>query len=46
MHEIDKQRKLNFQGTVRKMRKQRAFAIQTEEQYEFCYRTLLEYAKQ
>lgn len=45
IHEIDEQKKVNFQGVVRKMRKQRAFAIQTEEQYEFCYRTLLEYAK-
>lgn len=45
IHEIDEQKKVNFQAAVRKMRNQRAFAIQTEEQYEFCYQTLLEYAK-
>jgi tyrosine-protein phosphatase non-receptor type 9 len=46
IHELDKMKKVNLQGTVRKMRKQRAFSVQTEEQYEFCYRTLLEYSKQ
>ena len=45
IHEMDTLKKVNLQGTVRKMRKQRAFAVQTEEQYEFCYQTLLEYAK-
>ncbi len=45
MHELDDQSQTNLQGNVRKMRKQRAFSVQTEEQYEFCYRTLLEYAK-
>lgn len=45
IHELDTLKTVNLQGTVRKMRKQRAFAVQTEEQYEFCYQTLLEYAK-
>ena len=43
--EVDEQKKVNLQAVVRKMRKQRAFSVQTEEQYEFCYRTLLEYAR-
>ncbi len=42
--ELADKRKVNIQGIVRKMRLQRAYSIQTEEQYEFCYRTLLEYA--
>jgi len=45
IHELDEQKKANLQAAVRKMRKQRAYSVQTEEQYEFCYRTLLEYAK-
>jgi len=45
IRELDDLKKVNFQAAVRKMRKQRAFAIQTEEQYEFCYKTILEYAK-
>ena len=46
LHQLDEQSRVNLQGVVRKMRKQRAFSVQTEEQYEFCYRTILEYAKQ
>lgn len=45
IHELDKLKKVNLQATVRKMRKQRAFSVQTEEQYELCYRTLLEYSR-
>ena len=41
--ELDELGKVNYQGMVRKMRKQRAYAVQTDEQYEFGYRTLLEY---
>ncbi|XP_064391171.1 uncharacterized protein LOC135339007 isoform X3 [Halichondria panicea] len=43
--ELADKRRVNLQGIVRRMRLQRAYSIQTEEQYEFCYRTLLEYAK-
>lgn len=45
MCELDQRNKVNIQAVVRKMRQQRAFSVQTEEQYEFCYRTLLEYGK-
>lgn len=44
MRELDKQKSVNYQGVVRQMRKQRAYSVQTEEQYEFGYRSLLEYA--
>lgn len=44
MNELDDRQTVNYQGIVRKMRKQRAYSIQTEDQYEFGYRTLLEYA--
>ena len=44
IHELDEQKKVNLQATVRKMRKQRAYSIQTDEQYEFAYQTLLEYS--
>ena len=43
--ELDKQKSVNYQGAVRQMRKQRAYSVQTEEQYEFGYRTLIEYAR-
>ncbi len=45
MDELADKRRVNLQGIVRKMRLQRAYSVQTEEQYEFCYRTLLEHAK-
>lgn len=45
LHEMEERSRTNLQGVVRKMRKQRAFSVQTEEQYEFCYRTILEHAK-
>lgn len=37
--------RVNLQHCVRLLRQQRAFAIQTDEQYRFCYTTLLEYGK-
>ena len=43
--EIKDQRRVNVQGAVRRLRHQRAYAIQTDEQYEFCYRAVLEYGK-
>lgn len=36
--------KVNVQNCVRLLRQQRAFSIQTDEQYIFCYNTVLEYA--
>ena len=42
LHDVNK---TNVQGAMRKLRHQRAFSIQTDEQYEFCYRTVLEYAR-
>lgn len=36
--------RVNVQQTVRQLRLQRAFAIQTDEQYIFTYQTVLEYA--
>ena len=36
---------VNVQAAVRVLRLQRAFAIQTDEQYAFCYRTVLQYTK-
>lgn len=37
--------KVNIQAAVRNLRLQRAYAIQTDEQYDFCYRTILHYMK-
>ncbi|XP_043933170.1 tyrosine-protein phosphatase non-receptor type 9 isoform X1 [Protopterus annectens] len=36
---------LNVYQTVRRMRTQRAFSIQTSEQYYFCYMAIIEYAQ-
>ena len=36
---------VNVQGAVRALRLQRAYAIQTDEQYDFCYRTILHFMK-
>ena len=36
---------VNVQAAVRNLRLQRAYAIQTDEQYFFCYRTVLQYMK-
>ena len=43
--ELQEQARVNIQGYVRRLRMQRAYCIQTDEQYEFCYRTLLEYGR-
>lgn len=43
--ELKDQRRVNIQGAVRRLRHQRAYAIQTDEQYEFCYRAVMEYGK-
>lgn len=45
MDQIKETGKANIMGTVRKLRSQRACSIQTEDQYEFCYKTILEYGK-
>jgi tyrosine-protein phosphatase non-receptor type 9 len=37
--------KVNLEGIVRKMRCQRAHSIQTPEQYEFCFRAIIEWSK-
>ena len=37
--------RVNIQQCVRNLRQQRAFAIQTDEQYRFCYDTVLEYGR-
>ncbi len=37
---------VNIPSIVREIRGQRAFCIQTEEQYAFCYSVILEYLKQ
>ena len=37
--------RVNIQHCVRLLRQQRAFAIQTDEQYRFCYNTVLEYGQ-
>ena len=38
-------KKTNIQSCVKTLRTQRAFAIQTEDQYHFCYKCILEFAK-
>ena len=43
--ELKDKSRVNLQGVVRRMRLERAYSVQTDEQYEFCYRTVLEYAK-
>ncbi len=43
--ELKDKNRVNLQGVVRRMRMERAYSVQTDEQYEFCYRTVLEYAK-
>ena len=45
MDEFQERGKVNVQGAVRALRLQRAYAIQTDEQYDFCYRTVLQYMK-
>ncbi|XP_033109523.1 tyrosine-protein phosphatase non-receptor type 9-like [Anneissia japonica] len=43
---LEATQKLNIYDTVRKMRRQRAFSIQTPEQYEFCHFAVLERLQQ
>ena len=43
--ELSDKNRVNLQGIVRRMRRERAYSVQTDEQYEFCYRTVLECAK-
>jgi len=38
-------KKVNIQACVKSLRSQRAYSIQTEDQYYFCYKCVLEYAK-
>lgn len=38
-------KKVNIQACVKSLRSQRAFSIQTEDQYHFCYKCVLEFAK-
>lgn len=42
---LDDMGKVNVQGTVRGIRQQRAYAVQTGEQYVFCHSVILEYAQ-
>ena len=43
--EFQEKKAVNVQAAVRSLRLQRAYAIQTDEQYEFCYRTVLQFMK-
>ncbi len=43
--ELHAQQKVNVQGAVRRLRMQRAYAIQIADQYAFCYKPMLEYAQ-
>lgn len=38
-------KRVNIQACVKLLRSQRAYSIQTEDQYYFCYQCVLEYAK-
>lgn len=38
-------KKVNIQACVKSLRAQRAYSIQTEDQYYFCYKCVLEFAK-
>lgn len=46
LRELEATGTVNIQKAVEKIRRQRAFCIQTEEQYAFCYAAVLEYALQ
>lgn len=37
---------MDIKQTVRRMRTQRAFSIQTWDQYYFCYKAVIEYGQQ
>ncbi|XP_065059843.1 tyrosine-protein phosphatase non-receptor type 9-like isoform X2 [Rhopilema esculentum] len=43
LREFDATGTVDIQSTVQRIRRQRALAVQTEEQYAFCYSALLEY---
>ena len=43
LRELDATGSVDIQNTVQRIRRQRAFAVQTEEQYAFCYTAVLEY---
>ena len=45
LQQLDATGKVNVEGIVRKMRCQRAFSIQTPEQYEFCFKAIIEASK-
>lgn len=45
IHMIDDIFKVNIVEVVKRIRRQRAYAIQTGEQYLFCYAVILEYAQ-
>ncbi|OCT89431.1 tyrosine-protein phosphatase non-receptor type 9 [Xenopus laevis] len=44
LSQLDNVGTVNIQETVQRMRRQRAFSIQTPEQYYFCYTSVLEYS--
>lgn len=44
-HQLTDTGRVNIFGTVKKIRSQRAFSIQTVDQYIFCHTALLEYAE-
>lgn len=44
-HQLTDTGRVNIFGTVKKIRSQRAFSIQTVDQYIFCHKALLEYAE-
>lgn len=43
---LEDMRTLDIKQTVRRMRTQRAFSIQTWDQYYFCFKAVIEYAQQ
>ena len=43
LRELNATGAVNIQNVVQRIRMQRAFSIQTEEQYSFCYKAVLEY---
>lgn len=45
MHMLDDLQMVNVKSVVQLLRTQRAYAVQTPEQYLFCHTVILEYAK-
>ena len=43
LRELNATGSVDIQNTLQEIRRQRAFCIQTEEQYAFCYLAVLEY---